>query len=166
MPYTERQKFDQWWVLIPMISMNLLFLTGIVLQLFLKIKFGHKPMSDTALVVFFFLLLSFCFLFLKIQLETRINSDGVYVRFFPFQLAEKFYPWSNIDKAYVRKYKPIMEYGGWGLRTGLSGKNKAFNISGNMGLQLVLLNGNKILIGTHNATELEEWLTEYKFLRS
>jgi hypothetical protein len=39
-----------------------------------------------------------------------------------------------------------MGYGGWGIKRGIGGL--AYNVSGNQGLQLVLTDGRKILIGT------------------
>jgi len=64
--------------------------------------------------------------------------------------------WNEITQSYVRKYNPITEYGGWGLRWGLKGK--AYNMSGNKGIQLVL-NGNiRLLIGTNKAEEADEVL--------
>lgn len=58
-------------------------------------------------------------------------------------------PLNNIANMYVRKYKPLREYGGWGLRMGLFGKGSAINVSGNMGIQIELKNGDRILIGTN-----------------
>jgi hypothetical protein len=51
----------------------------------------------------------------------------------------------------------LAEYGGWGVK-GFSGKNRAYNISGNIGLQLTLKNGYKILIGTNNQEKLRMYL--------
>ncbi len=81
-----------------------------------------------------------------------IKTDGIYVKFFPFHMSFRHYPWDQIHKSYVRKYNPILEYGGWGLR-GL-GKNRALNVSGNQGLQLELEGNKRLLIGTRKPDEL------------
>ena len=52
----------------------------------------------------------------------------------------------------VRAYRPILEYGGWGIRFGLKGK--AYNVSGNRGVQLELTNGKRLLIGSQRPEEL------------
>ena len=78
------------------------------------------------------------------------------MKLFPFHLAFKHYPWEMISKAEVRKYNPITEFGGWGYRWGFGGT--AVNISGNMGLQLDLSNGKKLLIGTQGPDELRSVL--------
>ncbi|MBK8703741.1 MAG: hypothetical protein IPN33_08970 [Saprospiraceae bacterium] len=62
-------------------------------------------------------------------------------------------------KVYVRQYKPIAEFGGWGLRYSMSGKGRALNVSGNMGLQLEFKDGKKLLIGTQKPKEIELVLT-------
>ena len=70
----------------------------------------------------------------------------------------KFYDWKNISKSYIRQYQPIIEYGGWGIRIGLFGKGRAFNVRGNKGLQLEFKDNNKLLIGSNNSEELERVL--------
>lgn len=65
-----------------------------------------------------------------------------------------------MKKVYVRKYLPLREYGGWGLRWGIFGSGTAYNISGNMGIQLVLQNGKKILVGTQKAEECRRILEQ------
>jgi len=46
---------------------------------------------------------------------------------------------------------------------GLFGKGRALNMSGNMGLQLELKDGKKLLIGTQKFEELEQLLQKIKF---
>ena len=54
-----------------------------------------------------------------------------------------------------------MEYGGWGYR--ISPRNgKAFNIKGSWGLQLVLSNGDKLLLGTQKPEELKKAIEQLK----
>ena len=90
----------------------------------------------------------------KLKLITRIRQEGIYYRFYPFHLKEKHIPTEEILSYEVRQYKPITEYGGWGIRNGGKKYGKAFNVSGNMGLQLYLKNGKKLLIGTGKPAEI------------
>jgi len=78
--------------------------------------------------------------------------------FFPFHLTLKKYSWDNIQRFSVRQYDPITEYGGWGFRFGFLTKGMAFNVSGNKGIQLVLKNGSRLLIGTNKPDEASETL--------
>ncbi|MCO4769699.1 MAG: hypothetical protein KDA24_06670 [Deltaproteobacteria bacterium] len=81
---------------------------------------------------------------------TEVASDGVRVNLRPFP--GRTYAWSEIARAEVRTYRPIMEYGGWGLRWGPSGK--AYNVYGTEGVQLTLTNDKRVLIGSQRAAEL------------
>jgi hypothetical protein len=48
----------------------------------------------------------------------------------------------------------MREYGGWGVKYGWAGK--AYNISGNRGVQLKLSNGKGLLIGSQRPEELAQ----------
>ncbi|AUC23926.1 hypothetical protein BTO15_00635 [Polaribacter sejongensis] len=88
----------------------------------------------------------------------------MHYQFFPLHFKVKTIPWNTISKAYVRKYQPISEFGGWGLRGGFffnKGKEKAVNVSGDIGIQLILKNGEKLLIGTLLKEEAKRVLETY-----
>jgi hypothetical protein len=151
--FTETQKFRQWWLWLIILCTNVLI---ILIIWFTVIKGGAgKELSNVELVLVLAIgpLLSIAFLILP-KLETRIQEDGIYVRFFPFHLSFRHYSWNDISQAYVRKYSPLGEYGGWGIRFGF-GNGKAFNVSGNMGLQIHFNNERKLLIGTNKPGEVE-----------
>jgi hypothetical protein len=112
-------------------------------------RFAAGNLVPTVILPFFILVL-----FASFRLHTRINSTGIYYRFFPFHLKKKALLWDDVATATVRKYSPLGEYGGWGVRYGFK-SGTAYNVSGNTGLQLVLKNGKKILIGTLKPEELQ-----------
>lgn len=158
--FTERQRFKQWWIWLILIGINGLFLFGVFKQVIGGEQFGDKPMSNTELLMAASLTILVMVLFISTRLDTQIKNDGIYVRFFPFHLKFKYYPWTNLTKSFVRKYSPLSEYGGWGLRLGLSGKGTAFNVSGDKGLQLEFTNNKKLLIGTNKPIELTDTLSQ------
>lgn len=90
-------------------------------------------------------------LFAIMRLDTEIRKDGVHVRFFPFHIRFKHYPWRQLKQARIRKYSALFEYGGWGLRG--FGNDRALNVSGNTGIQLETTRGKKLLIGTRRPDE-------------
>ncbi|MHA8099091.1 hypothetical protein VR479_07345 [Aquirufa aurantiipilula] len=157
--FSETQKFNQWWLWVILVGFCAYFLVMAYKQLFQGIAFGDNPMSNEGLWVTTGIFAAIVMLFLNLKLETYIDSKGIYVRFFPFHLTFKFFAFEELEKSYVRKYSPIWEYGGWGLRYGMFGKGKAFNVSGNQGLQLEFKDGSKLLIGTQKPTEIAEVLT-------
>ena len=152
--FSETQKFKQWWIWVILIGINGTILFGIYQQLFLDQQFSNKPMSAIGLIVTGIFISLLTIVFLLFKLETQIKEDGIYVRFFPIQRTYRYYSWESISKCYVREYQPIIEYGGWGLR-GFK-KNRALNISGNIGLQLEFKDGKRLLIGTNKPKELSE----------
>jgi hypothetical protein len=95
-------------------------------------------------------------LFRVAALYTEIREDGLYVRFAPFHRRAQRIAWEDIRAWQVVRYRPVLEYGGWGLRYGRGGK--AYNVSGNVGLRLTLAGGEGLLIGTRRGAELEEAL--------
>ncbi len=82
-------------------------------------------------------------LFIVARLETAMDKEGISVRFFPFHRHFRQYKWEEISHVFIRKYNPLGEYGGWGIRFGIGGK-KAFNVSGNKGIQLTFINGSRL----------------------
>lgn len=93
-------------------------------------------------------------LFMMLRLETEIRSDGLYVRYFPFHLSYKKIDPYEVVECFARQYRPVREYGGWGIKCGRGGK--AYNVSGDRGVQLVFRDGRRLLIGSQRADELEE----------
>ena len=148
--FYEIQRFRQWWL-----WLIILFVVGFSFYNLIEnaAYFSTSELIITSSVsVFIFLLFFFT------KLETKIDELGIRVRLFPFHLQFKYFPWKNIQKAYIREYSPIGEYGGWGLRLGLFGKGKAYNTSGNIGLQIIFKDGKKLLIGTQKSSEIKNFL--------
>lgn len=87
------------------------------------------------------------------RLETEVRRDGLYVRYFPFHAHFRRFGADELSEYRACKYRPILEYGGWGIRYGWKGR--AYNVSGNQGVQLVFRNGKRLLIGSAKPSELE-----------
>jgi hypothetical protein len=155
--FSEKQRFTQWWIWAIMIGVNGTMLFGVLQQLVFGRQFGDTPMNSIALVVVTVLSIGVSSLIFIFRLETEITREGVNVRFLPF-ISSRHYPWHTISRSFVRKYNPVLEYGGWGVRFGMFGRGSAFNVSGNQGLQLVFNDDKKLLIGTGKPEELTEAL--------
>jgi hypothetical protein len=96
----------------------------------------------------------FIWLFWGMKLITEIKEDGIKIIFSPF--TNFIIPFNKIKKYQIRQYRPIIEYGGWGIRGKLKKirSGKAYTISGTTGLQIRLFNEKDILIGTQNPDAL------------
>lgn len=156
--FHEEQQFRQpWvWLLLLLISLGLagLFIHGLYVQLYLGHPWGDRPMSDTGLVTTAMLSLllmgAAVWLFYALKLITRVDANGVHIRFFP--LTRKLIPFDNISSCQARTYHPIREYGGWGIR--FSRKGRAYNVSGDRGVQLEFRQGKPLLIGSQQPEQL------------
>jgi hypothetical protein len=93
-------------------------------------------------------------LLLLMTLETEVHSDGLYVRFFPIHINYKKFSPDDLERYHARQYKPLREYGGWGIRFGR--KNKVYSISGDKSVQILLKNGERVLLGSQKPYELVE----------
>jgi hypothetical protein len=154
--FTEKQRFNQWWIWVLLLIVNGMMIFGFVQQVMLKKPLGDHPTSDGGIIfgtLMCILLLTF---FITFRLETKIYKGGIAVRFFPLQLKTRYFAFEDIASMEIRQYRPIMEYGGWGIRG--FGSNRALNVSGKIGLQLIFKNGQKLLIGTQRGEELMEIL--------
>jgi len=160
--FYERQTFlswNCWFVWVMLIGILCLFLLGAWQQMIQGVPWGNNPMSDGMLIGVIALLLIIVCLFAFSRLETKIDSDGIAVRFFPFVWQCKFYSWDVIETVRVTKYRPLADFGGWGVRCGISA-TKAYTVSGNTALVLQFKDGKKLFIGTRCGEEIQELLDE------
>ncbi len=91
------------------------------------------------------------FILLFGELRTEVHADALCAQLFPLTRRHRF-SWHEIASFEARTYRPILEYGGWGIRYGTTGK--AYNVRGNRGVQLEFTDGKRLLIGSQQADEL------------
>jgi len=131
-------------------------------------KMLSEPQSSSMLSIALLIIVGILFpvamtmLFIMLKLETAVRQDGLYVRFFPLHLHFKRFSLDDINEYFVRTYRPIREYGGWGIRCGFGDSGKAYNVRGNKGLQLVFKNGKRLLIGSQQPERLVEALNSIR----
>ena len=162
LPYTEVQKFRQPWLIVLLFIFTVLAVWGIIQQLIFGRPFGNDPVPDWVLALISFMLLVALAAFFFMRLETRVDEQGILLRFVPFHFTPKKLSWENIQKIYVRRYRPIGEYGGWGIRRKLFSRSIAYNVSGKYGIQIEMKNGRKILIGTQNPDDVNQALDKLR----
>jgi len=155
--YREEQNFALWLRLLFALSMIWIVPVSIIQLIKDSSKSGSPEILPilTLIIAGIFVPIVIGGLFWLLKLETEVRPDGLYVRYFPFHFNFKRFAADDLSEYYARKYRPIWEYGGWGIRCSF-GKGKAYNVSGNKGLQLVFKNGKRLLIGSQRAEELEE----------
>ena len=159
MHYSEKQRFRQWWLwalilITPAILLWLIFQT-IVLDQSANNEFVGNVWIIVISLIFGAGMPAFIYM---TTLSTEVRNDGVYVRFNTLHINWVVFEFNDIEKAEALTYRPIMEYGGWGIRFGKNGK--AYNVSGNKGVLLTLSKGKTILIGSQKHEELSLAITQ------
>ncbi|MBK9734152.1 MAG: hypothetical protein IPO92_03980 [Saprospiraceae bacterium] len=92
-----------------------------------------------------------------LKLDFIITNYDIRFKFFPFHFKWQIIPWLDILSVHLRNYNALTEFYGRGIKSSLI-SGKAYSISGNEGLQIILKNGKKILLGTHKTEELKKFL--------
>lgn len=152
--FKETQKFSQWWIYVILALVSLPFIAFFAYQEVTGKLIGNHPVDNHQ---YLFIILFVCLvnsLFFVMQLQTRIDLQGIHVRFFPFKPSFKHYKWDDIETVSIRHYDPISEFGGWGVRYSFK-DGKALTTSGNFGIQIKTKKGKKILIGTRKPEQAE-----------
>ncbi|MCR8666340.1 hypothetical protein NO995_01475 [Aestuariibaculum sp. M13] len=156
--FEEEQRFTQTWLIL-LLSISAIISIIIITDGFFK---GNIPLNKyVSHIILVLIACGFIFIF---KLKTRIDHIGIHYQFFPFHLKMKTILWENIKQAKTRKYNALTEYGGWGLKSGsIFGKRNglAINVSGDIGIQLILKTDKKILIGTQKQNDANIVIAKY-----
>ena len=152
--YQEVQKMRQvTWIMLIVFGIALLIFWGFVQQIILGEPWGTNPAPDWMM---WLLLVAFGFglplFFLRLQLVLGVYTDHILIDYRP--LTRREIPFSEINQAKARRYDPIREYAGWGIK-GWSSQKVAYNVKGKVGVELILHDGRRIMLGSQNAPQLE-----------
>jgi hypothetical protein len=132
--FREVQRFRQPWIWV--------LLGGIAL-----LMFALGPISWVGLVVVG-AVAGFVY---SLRLRTEVRTDGVYVKMWPLHWSFRRILWADIERYEAKRYQPIREFGGWGIRWA-PGKI-AYNVSGSQGVWIEQTDGRAVLVGTQRAEE-------------
>lgn len=155
--FREEQRPDQWWVWLLIVFVTVGAWVAFILQVIVEIDPRGEPFSND-LIAWLVLIaagIALPLLFILIKLTVTVTPEQMTIHFAPF--VRKMLRAGDIEHAYVRTYKPIREYDGWGIRWHPR-NGWAYNMTGGGGVQLELTNGTKLLIGTRRPHELEQAL--------
>lgn len=160
--FREEQRFPREWVWLIVLTTGvplvMIFGWGLWQQIVRGVPFGNQPMSDGGLIAVASLsiggIAAIVWLFLAASLVTEVREDGLWIRFRPFH--RKAFAIGPVVAVEARRYRPIVEYGGWGIRYGWKEPGaRAYNVAGNEGVEVTLAGGTKIMIGSQRPAELK-----------
>ena len=147
--FIETQKFKQTLVFSILFSVILLMTTLFLVQYYFHQKVGNNPISNNGYLIIITILIFICVLFYFTKLQTQISETGIAYKFLPFNLSFIEFGWDEIESICIRNYDPLLEFGGWGFRYSLK-YGVAVTTSGSVGIQMILKNKKRVLIGTQN----------------
>lgn len=146
--FHEEQQFRQILLWFLIIYPSLILLAVVINML-------RESEYDLVLIlIFLFAGIGLPLLFYFCKLITEVRFDGIYFRFFPFHLSFYKIAFHDLKSYQAVTYDPIGDYLGWGIR--YSHKGKAYNVSGNRGVQVELVNGKRILFGSQRPEEFKQ----------
>jgi hypothetical protein len=150
--YHEEQRFRQLWLWILVLGAAAASWWPLVVQVIGGKPVGQNPAPDWAVVlIWLFVGIGLPVLFGAVSLVLEVTPERVSVRYRPF--SRRVIALTEIAQARARTYNAVKEYGGWGIK-GWSKKNVAYNVSGDRGVELTLVDGRRVMLGSRRADEL------------
>jgi hypothetical protein len=150
--FREEQHFHQWWVWVLVMVPAGLSWWPFVEQIIRGNSVGQNPGPDWLIWLVWILIgLGLPFLFGYAALIIEVFGTAVFVHYRPF--ARRTILFEEIERADARSYNALKEYGGWGIK-GWSKAKMAYNVSGDKGVELTLVDGRSVMLGSRRADEL------------
>lgn len=118
---------------------------------------GTPPLSNGGLIFLTVLLVMVYFRLITVKLVTRLRQHELSVGLRGLWRRRRI-ALEQIRSAAVVSFNPVVDFGGYGIRSGRRGK--AYIARGNQAVELVLDGGQKVLIGSQNAAELAQKIAE------
>lgn len=150
--FSDRQRFH-WWIWFILSPAVIVAWYGFFQQIVFGIPFGSKPGPD-ALVwgVWIGIGILLPIFMWKAGLVIEVKDGELQYRWRPF-LKRRL---RGVDIASVepRTYRPIMEYGGWGIKYGGTKRGWSYSTSGDSGVFITCKDGTCFLLGTRRHDEL------------
>ena len=150
--YRDTQRTKPWWVWGLVLGLGALAWATFVAQVGMGREVGPRPAPDWGVwLVAGVIGVGLPALVASLRLTFEVDDRELRCRFRP--LMRRRVPLDRIASAEVRDYRPILEYGGWGIRWAPR-RGWVYSLSGDRGVQLVLTDGRRLLLGTDRPEQL------------
>lgn len=158
----QRMRDNSWillLVLVLMIGPMIPLYYGFFQQIIVGAQWGDKPMSNSGLI-FFTMFITLCIAFAafsvtSLTLETKIDSEGIHYRMYPFWWRWRVLTPPEIDRYTIEEKFGFFEGKGLGHHRNVFKKLRSFKMYGGKHLSLHLKNGHRLLLGTANREGME-----------
>jgi len=139
------------WVMLLVLGVAALMWWGFVQQILFGIPWGNNPSPDWMMWLLWLIVgIGFPLAFYWMRLIVEVLDDRVFIYYMPLLKSDILL--EEIETVEARTYLPIREFGGWGIRRRAG--QRAYNVSGDQGVEITLKDGRKIMIGSQKSEEL------------
>ncbi len=151
--YREVQSSKPAWVWGVVALVAVLGWYGFVHQILLGRPIGDNPAPAwTAWLVWLCAGIGIPLFVIAARLQVSVTETELIVRWFP--LWTRRIALADIARCEPRTYRPLRDYGGWGIRYGGPARGWAYTLSGRRGLFVELRDGGHVLIGSERPERL------------
>jgi len=150
--FREEQRFEWFWT-----AMFCVPAVIVGYGLFREVWLNEPFISGALLWPAFAVAVVVAIWFVRLKLVTEVRDDGVFIHFVWLWPARTI-PWEQIRSVETRTYRPIRDFGGFGVRWAARGI--VYHARGNRGARLVLASGERVLIGSRRADDLARAIAE------
>lgn len=152
--YREVQRPPSWIMILMVFPIGIAW-WGFIEQILLHRPFGDNPGPDWIVwLVWVAVGIGVPFLVMRTRLIITVEHGDLTVRLAPFKTRQV--PLTHIVGVEVRSYRPIREYGGWGIRYAGRQKGWVYSIRGKRGVFLTLRDDKRLLVGSAQPEKLSQ----------
>lgn len=134
-------------------------------QIVLGNPIGNNPAPDSVMIILWLVIgIGFPFALYAMKLIIKIDSESFNYRLFPLHIRMHSYRLADIESMETVTYRPILDFGGWGIRWGRKGKG--YIISGKKGIKVHFRTGRPVYFSSDEPEEVVKAYRELKNLPS
>lgn len=160
-PFKSVQKCKQpfMWLIILGVAVFIWYTT--YQQIILGNQAGSNPASDPVLIIIWLVIgIGFPLALFNMKLIIKMDSEQFSYRLFPLHLRMHSYRMDDIEKMETVFIRPVLDFGGWGIRWGRKGKG--YIISGRKAVKVYLKAGRPIYFSSDEPEKIVDAYREFK----
>ena len=155
----EQQRFESPWIWVPVIGFAVIFCFFIVRSAIGNFSgLTPNPLFGSILVGSLCIPLLIIILLWKSSFTVGVYSNEIRFRLKPFHFSDQLIPISKIKEVEVISFRPLRDFGGYGIRYGQGGK--AYIVSGGKGVRIKCNDGTTFVLGSQNPQKLAESINQ------
>jgi len=154
------QRCRQTFIWVIVIGIAVFIWYSVYQQIILGNPIGNNPAPDVVLVIIWLVIgIGFPLALISMKLIIKIDSESFRYQLFPLHLRMHSYRLADIESIERVDFRPILDFGGWGIRWGRKGKG--YIISGKKGVKVNFRTGRPVYF---SSDEPEEVVRAYRKL--